>query len=117
MKSLILLGVLGLALAGCNVNLNPSIATPSQVDIAINSFDAAEVTATNYLRLPLCSVAGVQVCRTQAASQSVYTAVKSGRVARDQLTADLAANASAPVTLLQSLTTAVSTLQSIAAQQ
>lgn len=115
MRKLFLIGVIGLALAGCNVNLNPNVATPSQVSVAINAFDAAEATAANYLTLPLCGGAN-KVCRTAATSSQITVAVRAGRTARDQLTQDLQANVSTPVTLLQTLTTAVSTLQALNAQ-
>lgn len=114
MKKLIIASALvaSVGLVGCGINLNPNVASPNQIYIAVNAFDAAEATATNYLGLPLCPSAAV--CRTTAASQAIVNAVRVGRVARDQLTVDLQTNVTAPITLLQSLTTAVSTLQSLA---
>jgi len=106
-----------LALAGCNVNVNPTVATPNQVVIAINAFDAVEATATTYLGWPLCGAPGVSVCRTLATSKAVANGVRTGRAARDALVADLQANASAPITALDTLTATISTLQTLTAQK
>ena len=112
MKKVLIGLVLALGLAGCNINLNPNVATPQDVVIAANAFDAAEATAANYLTLPLCgSVA--KVCRTQASDPGRHGTVRAGRAARDQLLADINSSTPIPVTLLQALTTTVSTLQSL----
>ena len=58
MKKVLIGLVLALGLAGCNINLNPNVATPQDVVIAANAFDAAEATAANYLTLPLCGERG-----------------------------------------------------------
>ena len=116
MKKLFLILPL-LAMAGCNTfNLNPNVASPSSVVVAINAFDAAEATAANYLLLPDCVKVATKVCRSAAISASVVKAVTAGRVARDSIQADLKSNITAQVTTLQVLTTAVSTLQSLNAQ-
>jgi hypothetical protein len=118
MKKILIVAAL-LALAGCNSSLfglNPNVASPSSVVVAINAFDAAEATAANYLLLPDCSKVTTKVCRSATISTSIVKAVKSGRVARDALQADLTANTTAPVTTIQVLTTAVATLQSLNAQ-
>ncbi len=102
-----------LGLAGCNVNINPNVATPNQVIIAANAYNAAEVSATNYLRLPLCGVEVKTTCRTQAISQSIVNAVRAGRTARRAVLADLQTNTTIPLTLLQTLSAAVVTMQSV----
>ena len=97
--------------AGCNVD--PNIATPNQIVIGVNAYNAAVGTGTAYLHLPIC---GKAPCRTQALSESVYTALKSGRAARDQLLVDLQNNQTAPVTLIQSLQAAYAVLSTIPQQ-
>jgi hypothetical protein len=111
MRNKLLIFLVGLALAGCNPD--PNVATPNQVVIAVNAYNAAVATGRNYLVLPLCSATAPTVCRTQALSQSVYTALKSGRAARTQLLAALAANQAAPVTAVQALEAAYSVIQSL----
>ena len=113
MRSFILIAALAVGLAGCNTSLDPTVATPNQVVIAVNAYNAAVVTAKNYLALPLCSTVVVNVCRTQALSQSVYSSIKAGRAARTQLLAALASNSAAPLTALQALEAAYSVVSSI----
>ena len=113
MWKFVVVGAAALALAGCNSSLNPNVATPNQVVIGINAYNTAVVTGTAYLRLPLC---GTPPCRTQALSQEVYTALKSGRAARNVLLADLRANVAAPVTAIQTLQAAYAVLQQIPQQ-
>ena len=102
-----------LALPACN--MDPNIATPNQVVIGINAYNAAVATGTNYLRLPLCAPTPQPPCRTQALSQSVYTALRSGRAARAQLLSALANNQSAPITAIQALQAAYAVIQSVPA--
>lgn len=99
--------------ATSNCSLDPNVATAQQAVIGINAYNAAVATATAYLKLPIC---GSPPCRTQALSQSVYTALKSGRAARAQILAALAANQSAPITAVQALEAAYSVVQSIPQQ-
>ncbi len=112
-KELLASLALALALAGCNTNINPSVATPNQVVIAVNAYNAAVATGTNYLKLPVCSTIVGAPCRTSALSQSVYSALRAGRSARTQLLAALANNTSAPLTALQALEAAYSVIQQI----
>ena len=101
--------IAALGLSGCD----PNVATPNQVAIAVNAYNAAVATGTAYLKLPLC---GSPPCRTAALSQTVYTSLKSGRVARTQLLAALAANQSAPITAIQALQAAQAVIQQIPLQ-
>ena len=105
---------LSLGLAACNPD--PNVATPNQVVIAINTYNAAVATGTQYLRLPLCLPTLVLPCRTQPLSQSVYTALRTGRAARKQLLAALAANQAAPLTALGALQAAYSVISQIPQQ-
>lgn len=114
MKGLVLgvgLGV-ALALAGCAGNPNPDVASANQVVIAVNAYNTAVATGTNYLRLPICNVSAPP-CRTQEMSQTVYNALRSGRVARNQLVAGLKANSAASLTALQALSAAYSVIQNL----
>lgn len=111
MKKFVVAIGLGLALTGCNVN--PNVATPNQVVIAVNAYNAAVATGTTYLKLPLCAPVPAPPCRTQGLSQQVYSSLKAGRAARTQLLAALANNQSAPITAIQALEAAYSVIQSI----
>jgi hypothetical protein len=65
------------AVTGATVN-------PQAVLIASNIFDGLEVTATNYLRLTRCN-GTTPVCRNPSATRAIIPAVRSGRVARNNL--------------------------------
>lgn len=108
----LIVGTVILGLAGC-ASINPNVASPNQVVVAVNAYDAAEVTGTNYLNLPLCVTGGTQVCRTAALTNSVVTAIHTARPAKNQLLADLANNISAPITLFNTLTAAEATFQNL----
>ncbi len=58
--------------------------SPTVVVVSANTFDALEVTATNYLRLPKCNSTSV-VCRNPTATAKIIPAIRSGRVARNNL--------------------------------
>lgn len=70
---------------------------PQTIYVAINTFDAAKATATNYLRLPRCSATSSSVCRDTAATRVVIKAVRAGTAARDQAKAFLRANPGKPM--------------------
>ena len=59
--------------------------TITTVAVAGNTFDALEATATAYLRLPRCGSTSGAVCRDPAASKKIISAVRAGRVARNNL--------------------------------
>jgi len=59
--------------------------SPEMVLIASNSFDAVQVTATNYLRLKRCTGTNGPLCRDPAYTPTIIATVKAGRVARDDL--------------------------------
>lgn len=93
MKKLIIAIGFALALAGCATLkiLTGDVVPPRAVYIAINAFDAVEVTATNYLRLPLCGT-GPTVCRDPQKSASIVTWVRAGRADRNTLKSGLRSN-------------------------
>lgn len=93
--------------------------TPQAVIIASNTFDAVEVTATNYLRLKRCNKAFVTpVCRNPTATALIILAIRSGRVARNNLQQFLKdhPNELAPATAYEKLTSITDTLKGIYAQ-
>lgn len=59
--------------------------SPKAIIVAANAFNAAEATATNYLKLPRCAPATRPICREPSATKVIIPAVRSGRVARDEL--------------------------------
>lgn len=63
--------------------------SPQAVIIAANSFDALEVTATNYLTLKRCSATTGPICRDPGATKAMIPAIRSGRIARNNLLAFL----------------------------
>lgn len=93
--------------------------TPEAVIIASNSFDAIEITATNYLNLKRCTKANVTpVCRNVTATALIIPAIRSGRVARNDLQQFLKdhPNELAPATAYEKLTSVINTLKDIYSQ-
>lgn len=127
MKKLII-ALLTLSLAGCSTwerfkTVSEAVGefriSPAAVIIASNTFDAAEATATNYLRLPRCKLVNpAPVCRNPTATALIIPAIRSGRVARDNLQQFLKdhPNELAPATAYEKLTSIVDTLKSIYSQ-
>lgn len=61
--------------------------SPEGVIISAKIFDAAEATATNYLKLKRCNGTNGPICRDPAVTQTIITAVRQGREARNSLIA------------------------------
>ena len=110
--------------AGCanlqnawNVITSTSV-SPTVVVIAVNTFDALEATATNYLRLPRCKTGGPIACRDPNVTAKIVPAVRSGRAARNQLEAFIGSHPGqlGPKGLYDALIAATATLQTIFAQ-
>lgn len=123
MRKLIMAGVLALALGGCaNLQqtwdtLTSAQVTPQVVLIAGNTFDGLEATATNYLKLARCTGSNGPVCRDPATSAKIISAVRSGRVARNNLEQFFADHPGqlGPQGLYDAFQAAISTLQTILA--
>lgn len=124
MKKLFAIALLGLSLAGCaSLTKGYDIITgatvsPAAVIVAGNSFDAIEATATNYLVFCRANRASV-VCKDYvAARKAILPAVRSGRVARNNLENFLTANPGqlGPSGLYNALVTSISTLQAIVSE-
>lgn len=122
MKKLFLMAVLGLSLAGCASLQNDyaiitgATVSPAAVIVAGNAFDAIEATATNYLTFCKANrtIAG---CGSYiAARKAILPAVRSGRVARNNLENFLTANPGqlGPSGLYNALVTSINTLQAVA---
>ena len=113
----ILAVVFALTLSGCAgfQLLSGTSVPPTAVYVAVNSFDAVEATATNYLRLKKCSPTSGSVCRSPTATAKIIPAVRSGRVARTNLEQFYKDNPGAlgPASLYNALVTATSTLNGI----
>jgi hypothetical protein len=113
-----------LGLAGCaNLQnawtvLSSTSVSPAAVNVAVNTFDALEATATNYLRLPRCANGGPIICRSPSATKQIIPAIRSGRYARNNLEQFIAAHPGqlGPQGLYDALMNSVNTLQSIYGQ-
>ena len=109
LRTMLVVAVLGLATAGCAGTLQTlqddynavtsaissaasSEATPKAVAVAISSFDAIKITATNYTRLPRCNGTNGPICRDPALRVKIKQAVAAGTVARNNLKAFLRQN-------------------------
>ena len=122
MRKIIILA-LALSLAGCATNpfvklynaATGATVDPTTVIVAANAFDALEATATNYLGLPKCTPTNGPVCRNPTATAKIIPAVRSGRVARNNLENFMTANPGAlgPSGLYNALIASVNTLQTI----
>lgn len=90
--------------------------SPTAVIIAANGFDAIEVTAANYLTLPRCPK--VTVCRDPQATKVLIPAIKSGRIARNNLKAFLRTHPGqlGSKGLYDALNASISTIQGIISQ-
>lgn len=124
MKKLLAIALLGLSLAGCATLqqdyaiITGATVSPAAVIVAGNSFDAIEATATNYLVFCKANRTMAACSNYVAARKAILPAVRSGRVARNNLENFLTANPGAlgPSGLYNALVTSVNTLQAIAAQ-
>ena len=121
MRKFIAVALLAVSLSGCATFQNAyNAATGSSVPgnlviVAVNSFDAVEATATNYLRLPKCIAGGTPFCRSVTATAKLVPAIRAGRVARNNLEAFMQANPGAlgPAGLYNALISATTTLQGV----
>ena len=117
-KTLALIGAL--ALTGCAelTALTNAQLTTNEVYIAANAFDAAELTATQYLKLPPCAGSPTPVCRNPAAVTALANIGRPAYKARATLVAscEVTTNTVACVSAYQTVTQAVTTFQSIFTQ-
>ena len=94
MKKLLILIIAALAISGCAQLqkfedaisiMASSKVSPTAVIVAVNSFDAVEVSATNYISLPKCTATNGPICRNAAATAQIIKVIRSGRIARNNL--------------------------------
>lgn len=111
---------LALALGSCAAyngftTLLGTTVSPQVALVAANSFDALETAATGYLQLPKCGTGATLACKTAAAQAAIVPAVKTGRVARDQVESALAAANGGPIPVADynTLNAAIATLQAV----
>lgn len=127
MKRIVLAVALSLSLGACTTFNNLKQAaeavgeftvSPTSVVIASNTFDALEVSATNYLNLKACRKATTVVCRDPTATSLIIPAVRAGRVARNNLQQFLAdhPNQLGPSGAFDALNASISTIQGVFAQ-
>ena len=125
MRKLALAGAIALALfaSGCaNLQNTWERVTSAQVDprdvyIAENVFDGLETTAKNFLHYCRLAPPNKGICKNDAITQ-VIAAVRSGRIARDNLDAfvKLHPDALGAKGLYDALTAATKTLQAVSQQ-
>jgi hypothetical protein len=123
-KRILGIGLLALALSGCAaIQQDWAIVTgatvsPAAVIVAGNAFDAVEATATNYLTFCKANRTVAGCGSYVAARKAILPAVRSGRVARNNLENFLTANPGqlGPSGLYNALVTSINTLQAVAAQ-
>lgn len=122
MKKLLLVLTLSLGLVGCAQltntwnTLTGATVSPTAVYVAANSFDAVEITATNYLKYCRTNYSN-SLCSKQAIA-ALIPAVRSGRVARTNLEQFLQAHPDAigASGLYDALVAATATLQGVITQ-
>lgn len=122
MKKVLIIAAVALNLGGCAnltnaYNTLTSVAvSDQQVYIARNAFDAIEATATNYI--VFCKTHPATKGCSKSAIAQIIPAVRSGRVARNNLTQFQKDNPGAlgPAGLYNALVTATNTLQAISNQ-
>lgn len=91
--------VLALAVAGCSGDIKrfwdsataiSKTTVPGSVVLAsAQAFDGAELFGAAYLDLPLCTARSGPACRIRSATPIIKGAFQSGRIARDELKAQL----------------------------
>lgn len=116
MRKLLLVIPLALSLGACaslqtTWNMITGVsASPTQIIVAANAFDAGEASATQYL-LYCKANAAVSYCALKT-RQAVVSAVRAGRTARNQLEPYIVSGTAGPVALYNTLVAAITSLQS-----
>jgi hypothetical protein len=128
MKKLLIAAVLALGLSGCATQFGQKVegvysaitgatVDPQSVIVASNIFDGLQRTATNYLRLKKCN-GSTPICRDPGATGKIIPAIRSGRVARNNLQQFMKDHPGqlGPTGLYDALEASISTLQLAFAQ-
>jgi len=122
MKRLLLVIPLMLSLGGCATPFGTFVtktwdvvtgtsASPTQIIVAANAFDAGEASATQYLLYCKATVPAPSFCAL-ATRRGVVKAVRAGRAVRNQLEPYIVSGTAGPIALYNSLIAAVTSLQS-----
>lgn len=122
MRKIFVVLALTLSLAGCQNaqglwdRFTTAQVSPRAVYLAENGYDAVEVTATGYLKICHARMS-TPGCSSTAIAQ-IIPAVRSGRIARNNLNAFMKAHPDAlgATGLYDALVTATNTLQSVSTQ-
>lgn len=115
MKKFLILALLALPLGACATIqadwaiVTGTTASPTQIIVAANAFDAAEATGTQYLLYCNANKAS-SVCALKT-RQTVVSAVRAGRVARTQLEPYIVSGTAGPIALYNTLVATVASLQ------
>lgn len=112
--TLALVGVLALPGCAALTQVAGLTVSPQAAAVAVNAFDALEAAGTVYISLKTCGPAAPVPCKTVDAARKVVAAVQSGRIARNEVEALLAASAGGPIPVAsyQTLQGAIVALQS-----
>jgi hypothetical protein len=116
MKKLLLVIPLLLSLGACaSLQTAWSVVTgasvsPTQIIIASNAFDAGEASATQYLLYCKATVPAPAYCALKT-RQAVVSAVRAGRVARNQLEPYVVSGTAGPAAIYNTLVATVTSLQ------
>jgi hypothetical protein len=116
MRKLLLIIPLALSLGACaSLQTAWSVVTgvsvsPTQILVAANAFDAGEASATQYLLF--CKANPVQSVCALKTRQAVVSAVRAGRVTRNQLEPYIVSNTAGPAALYNALVATVTALKS-----
>jgi hypothetical protein len=107
----------GQKLEGAYSAITGATVTAQSVIVASNIFDGLERTATNYLTLKKCN-GSTPVCRDPGATKIIVPAVRSGRVARNNLQQFFKDHPGqlGPSGLYDALQSSISTLQQVFTQ-
>lgn len=114
MKKLLVIA-LALGLGACSTLqtdwqiVSGASASPTQIIVASNAFDAAEGSATQYLLY--CKANKAAPACALATRKKVVAAVRAGRTARNQLEPYITSGTAGPLTIYNTLIATVQTLQ------
>ena len=117
MKKFLLIIPLALSLGACaslqnawNVVTSATV-SPTQIIVAANAFDAGEASATQYLLYCKQASPAPSYCALKT-RQAVVSAVRAGRVARNQLEPYVVSGTAGPSAIYNTLVATVTSLQS-----
>ena len=116
MKKFLLLAFLALPLSACaSLQADWAIVTgatvsPTQIIVAANAFDAGEASATQYLLFCRQASPAPSYCALPT-RQAVVSAVRAGRVARNQLEPYVVSGTAGPSAIYNTLVATVTSLQ------